>query len=104
MARAGSVPTGMLIRTRTFPLSFLLLLFKTNVTIDGATSVLTWGEHFFAAPPGVHEVTVSFRYFFSRRMGVASLKAEVVPGAVTRVSYRAPLLVFLGGSIEVVES
>ena len=94
--------TGILVSTKIFPLAFLLLLFKTNVSIDGVTSVLKWGDHFFAVPPGRHEVSVSFRYLFSSQMGRASIGVEVAPGHTTTVLYRSPFLVFLGGSIKAV--
>jgi hypothetical protein len=41
---AIETPTGILVRTKIFPLAILLWLFKTNVTIDGTTSVLKWGS------------------------------------------------------------
>jgi hypothetical protein len=92
--------TGILVRTKIFPLAILLLLFKTNVTIDGTTSVLKWGDHVFAVPPGQHDVQVSFRYLFSKRMGEATLTVEVAPGRTTTVLYRSPFLVFMGGSMK----
>ncbi|MFZ0249890.1 MAG: hypothetical protein WAL61_08080 [Acidimicrobiales bacterium] len=104
MSATESTATGILVRTKIFPLAFLLLLFKTNVTIDGATSVLRWGDHFFTVPPGAHDVRVSFRYLFSSDMGKASLSVDVVPGRTTTVLYRSPFLVFLGGSMKVVGS
>jgi hypothetical protein len=94
--------TGILVRTKIFPLAFLLLLFKTNVTIDGVTSVLKWGDHFFVVPPGAHEVKVSFRYLFSSRTGETGLGVDVVPGRTTTVLYRSPFIVFLGGSMKVI--
>ena len=96
--------TGILVRTKIFPLAFLLLLFKTNVTIDGTTSVLKWGDHMFAVPPGPHDVTVSFRYLFSQRQGEAHLTVDVVADQATTVLYRSPFIVFLGGSMKVVGS
>jgi hypothetical protein len=96
--------TGILVRTKIFPLAFLLLLFKTNVTIDGTTSVLKWGDHMFAVPPGLHDVTVSFRYLFSQRQGEAHLTVDVVADQATTVLYRSPFIVFLGGSMKVVGS
>jgi hypothetical protein len=96
--------TGILVRTKIFPLAFLLLLFKTNITIGATTTVATWGEHRFAVPPGVHHVKVSFRYFFSSRLGEADLTVEVVLGRTTTVLYRSPFLVFLGGSMKEVAS
>jgi hypothetical protein len=94
--------TGILVSTKIFPLAFLLLFFKTNVSIDGVTSVLKWGDHFFAVPPGSHEVSVSFRYLFSSQMGQATIGSDVVSGRTTTVLYRSPFLVFMGGSIKVV--
>jgi hypothetical protein len=95
--------TGIVVRTKIFPLAFLLLLFKTNVTIDGVTSVLPWGDHFFDVSPGVHEVRVSFRYLFSSKTGENGLKTEVLPDRKTTVDYRSPFIVFMGGSMKVVE-
>jgi hypothetical protein len=94
--------TGISVQTKIFPLAFLLLLFKTNVTIDGVTSVLPWGAHFFGVPPGVHEVRVSFRYLFSSTTGETGLKVEVLPDRTTTVMYRSPFIVFMGGSMRVV--
>ena len=94
--------TGILVSTKIFPLAFLLLLFKTNISIDGDTSVLKWGDHFFAVPPGAHEVSVSFRYLFSSQTGKATIGVEVVPGRATTILYRSPFLVFMGGTIKVV--
>jgi hypothetical protein len=102
MSEPESDATGILVRTKIFPLAFLLLLFKTNVTIDGVTSVLKWGDHFFVVPPGAHEVRVSFRYLFSGQTGEASLGVDVVPGGTTTVLYRSPFIVFIGGSMKVV--
>jgi len=102
MTATDGKATGILVSTKIFPLAFLLLLFKTNVTVDGATSVLKWGDHFFDVPPGAHEVRVSFRYFFSRRTGETGLSVEVVPGRTTTVLYRSPFIVFMGGNMKVV--
>jgi len=94
--------TGILVSTKIFPLAFLLLLFKTNVTIGGVTSVLKWGDHFFVVPPGAHEVKVSFRYLFSSQTGESTLAVDVVPGRTTTVPYRSPFIVFIGGSMKVI--
>ena len=102
MSTTENDATGILVSTKIFPLAFLLLLFKTNVTIDGVTSVLKWGDHFFVVPPGAHEVRVSFRYLFSSRTGENSLNVAVAPGRTTTVLYRSPFIVFMGGSMKVV--
>jgi hypothetical protein len=74
--------TGVLVNTKIFPLAFLLLLFKTNITIDGVTKIVPWGSSFYKLHPGKHDVTVSFRYLLGREMGEArrpSTSAKVRP-------------------------
>jgi hypothetical protein len=48
--------TGILVRTRIFPLAWILLLVKTTVTVDGVPHALPWGENFFPVTPGQHQV------------------------------------------------
>ena len=94
--------TGIRVTTKFFPLAFLLFFCKTIVTIDGAAAqVLPWGSHLFTVPPGTHEVSVSFRYFFFGTYGENRITAEVHAGQVTPVRYRAPLVVFMRGPMAV---
>jgi hypothetical protein len=102
MTAAGTDPTGIEVRTRIFPLAFLLLLFKTNVGIDGVDRVERWGSHFYSVAPGPHQVRVSFRYLLSRTMGENTITVDVVEGQTTRVQYRSPILVFLRGPMKTV--
>ena len=96
-------PSGISVTTRVFPLAFLLLLFKTTVTIDGTPNVLRWGEHFFPVAPGTHSVYVTFKYLFGD-MGGNGVTVEVPAGQVVRVHYRSPWLVFLKGRITIDQS
>jgi hypothetical protein len=89
---------GIIVKSKVFPLAFLLLLFKTTVTIDGSPAVVKWGEHFFPAAPGTHEVRVSFKYIFGD-MGENRVTVQVAPGHNPRVIYRSPFIVFLKGKI-----
>jgi hypothetical protein len=101
MTAPGTDATGIVVKARIFPLAFLLLLFKTNITVDGVSTVQRWGEHFFPVSPGAHQVTVSFRYLLGRAMGENSTAVEVAPGQRSLVLYRSPFLVFMRGSIKV---
>jgi hypothetical protein len=65
--------SGVRVTTRTPPIAFLLLLFKTKVTIDGDTHVVSWGTTYFPLEPGPHSVEIGFRYFFGSNMGSASI-------------------------------
>jgi hypothetical protein len=102
MTAPGTDPTGIQVRTRIFPLAFILLLFKTNVVIDGVPFVQPWGSFFYSVAPGRHEVRVSFRYIVSRTMGENTIVVDVAPGKTTQVQYRSPILVFLRGPIKIV--
>jgi hypothetical protein len=86
------------VRTKIFPLAFLLLLFKTIVTIDGVPSVLPWGEYVFPVAPGTHQVEVCFKYLFGP-MGANGLTVSAAPGQTVSVLYRSPFIVFMKGRI-----
>jgi hypothetical protein len=92
----------VVVRTKTFPLAFLLLFFKTIVTLDGTPWELPWGESVFPVAPGVHEVHVAFKYFFGP-VGANSLQVQVAAGQTVTVAYRSPFLVFMKGKIQLVE-
>jgi hypothetical protein len=51
MTAPASDATGIVVRTRIIPLAFLLLLFKTNVAIDGFDTVQSWGPTSSRPPP-----------------------------------------------------
>jgi hypothetical protein len=102
MTAPGVDPTGIEVRTRIFPLAFILLLFKTNVIIDGVPFTQSWGTQFYSVAPGRHEVRVSFRYILSRTMGENTIVVDVAPGQTTKIQYRSPILVFLRGPIKIV--
>lgn len=100
MTTPDATSTGIMVKSRIFPLAFILLLFKTIVTIDGTPALTPWGEHFFPGPAGQHEVQVAFKYLFGP-MGANRVTVNVVEGQVTRVNYRSPFLIFMKGKISV---
>ena len=93
--------TGIQLTTGVFALSYLLLLFKTNITIDGFTTVVPWGRHYFPLATGNHELTVSFRSLVSRKLGASTITVHVVAGAMTPVEYRSPGLPFAKDKLKV---
>lgn len=94
--------TGLSIETKIFPMAFLLLFFKTNVSIDGVTRIVAWGTSFYELNPGQHQVEISFRYFFGRVMGESSIEFDVIEGQTVSVKYRSPFVVFSPGHISIV--
>ena len=101
MTVPSSDPTGIVVKTSVFPLSFILLLFKNTVTIDGVAHVMSWGENFFPAPAGAHTVTVSFKYLFFSKLGENRVSVNVAPGQSARVAYRSSWFFLLPGKISV---
>jgi hypothetical protein len=89
------------ITTKMFPLAFLLLFFKTNVSIDGDARVIPWGDSHYDVLPGQHEVEISFKYFFSRKMGSQKIGIEVGEGKTVSLRYRPSFLVTMPGSITI---
>jgi hypothetical protein len=82
-----------------FPLLWMLYFCSPRIEIDGATEKRPWGKHRIDMPPGMYGVTVYFPYGLLSRAGVARLQVQVQPGCVTQVTYRAPFVIFLSGSI-----
>ena len=92
----------IVVRTRIFPLAFLLYLFRTVVTVDGTPWELKWGESVFPVAPGWHEVKVASKYIWGL-IGINSVDVQVAEGQTVTVAYRSPFLVFMKGKIAVVE-
>jgi hypothetical protein len=90
---------GVQVTTRTPPIAFLFLLFKTNVTINGDRHVVKWGTNHYPLDPGHHTVEIGFRYFFGRNMGRATTEFDVVAGQLVRLTYLPPAQIFSSGSI-----
>ncbi len=99
MTQEAPARTGVEITTKIFPLAFLLVFYKTNVTIDGTTSTVPWGTHFYELEPGRHNIRIGFRYMLGKNMGENQIDVDVAPGQAVMVSYRSPLVVFSPGSI-----
>jgi hypothetical protein len=89
------------VTTRTPPIAFLFLLFKTNVSIDGFRHVVKWGTNHYPLDPGHHTLEIGFRYFFGRNMGRATAEFEVMADQVVRVTYLPPAQIFGSGSIRI---
>jgi hypothetical protein len=91
--------SGVQVTTRTPPIAFLMLLFKTKVTIDGTTHVVPWGTNYYALEPGPHTIEIGFRYFFGSNMGRSTAEFDIAAGHVAVVTYHPPTQIFSTGSI-----
>ena len=99
MTDVGKIRSGIQVTTKTPPIAFLLLLFKTKVTIDGATHVVSWGTNYYPLEPGHHVIEIGFRYFFGSNMGRSTSEFDVAAGHVVHLTYHPPAQIFSAGSI-----
>lgn len=90
--------SGINVRTKFFPLAFLLFFFKPRLCLDGGPPETNpWGEKFFPVAPGRHSVRCYVPYLYMRFMGDATIEVDVPADGVVAVQWRAPLIVFLTG-------
>jgi hypothetical protein len=99
---ATQQPSSAIEVTATFmPLAFLLFLFPPTFVIDGQALKGKWREPtMIPVAAGSHRVRVFFRYLIMDA-GVGDVQVNVAEGAVSRVGYKAPWLVFLKGRMTV---
>ncbi|MDT5397616.1 MAG: hypothetical protein QOK33_847 [Mycobacterium sp.] len=75
---------------------------KPKIFVDGHESPpAAWGRTVLPARPGQHQVHVYTPYFLPSRVGPADATADVRPGQVTELEYKAPLWSFSPGSLGV---
>jgi hypothetical protein len=91
--------SGVQVTTKTPPIAFLFLLFKTKVSIDGETHVVKWGTNYYPLEPGLHTIEIGFRYFFGANMGRSKAEFEVTADHVVHIEYRPPVQIFAAGTL-----
>ena len=98
----GQPSEGIAVTTHFFPLAWLFFFIKPKIFIDGHESPpAAWGRTVLPARPGPHQVHVYTPYFLPSRVGPADATADVRPGQVTELEYKAPLWSFSPGSLGV---
>jgi hypothetical protein len=75
-----------------------------RVTVNRHPVAARWGRMGFDMPPGNHHVFCAFPYLFSDSAGSANMVVPVYPGHITVVSYEAPFIVFMSGSMRIVNT
>jgi hypothetical protein len=101
-AHYGQPSEGIAVDTQFFPLAWLLYFFKPKIAIDGhETAVTAWGRTVLPARPGRHHVHVHVPYFLPSKLGPADTTADVRPGQVAELEYKAPMWAFSPGSLGV---
>jgi hypothetical protein len=98
----GQASEGIAVNTQFFPLAWLLFFVKPKVAVDGQEiPVSGWGRTHVPARPGQHHVHVYVPYFLPPKMGPADATADVRPGQVAELEYKAPMWAFSAGSLGV---
>ena len=96
----GQAGEGIAVTTHFFPLAWLLFFFKPKITVDGQEMpVAGWGRTVLPARPGQHQVNVHVPYFLPPKLGPADTTADVRPGQLAELEYKAPLWSFSAGSL-----
>jgi hypothetical protein len=94
---------GIVVETKIFPLAFLLLLTRPQLSVDGGPIArVSWGQATFALPPGRHTVRCFVPYLWYRHMGDATIEVDVPPVGVVTVRWKSPWLVFFPGKWKIV--
>jgi hypothetical protein len=98
----GQAGEGIAVNTQFFPLAWVLFFVKPKVAVDGQEiPVSGWGRTHVPARPGQHRVHVYVPYFLPPKMGPADATADVRPGQVAELEYKAPIWAFSAGSLGV---
>jgi hypothetical protein len=82
-------------------LAFIYGMFKPTIAINAERHRRSWGTHSFEVSAGSYEIAVSYPWFLSPECGKNSVKVNLKPGEVKKVSYRAGLIRYLPGTIVV---
>ena len=98
----GQPGEGIAVNTQFLPLAWLLYFFKPKIAVDGQEiPVAGWGRTVVPTRPGQHHMHVYVPYFLPSRLGPADATADVRPGLVAELEYKAPLWSFSAGSLGV---
>jgi hypothetical protein len=96
----GGGSSAIAVTTKFMPLSFFFFFFKPTIGIDGQQPIAgTWGRNVYPVAPGQHQVHTHVPYFLPPRVGSADLVVDALPGQTVELEYKAPLIVFSGGSL-----
>jgi hypothetical protein len=93
---------GLHLRTKFFPLAFILYLLSPRCSIDGSGDIaLRWGDNHLPVPAGRHHVRVWFPYMFMKQCGKAETVVEVGQSGLA-LEYKAPTwFVFSPGKLSI---
>ncbi len=98
----GPPGEGIVVNTQFFPLAWVLFFVKPKIFLDGQQMPAAgWGRTHLPARAGQHHVHVHVPYFLPPKLGPADAMADVRPGQVAELEYKAPVWSFSPGSLGV---
>ncbi|MCW3054807.1 MAG: hypothetical protein JWN14_3977 [Chthonomonadales bacterium] len=89
--------TGFEVKWEHSFLAFLYALCPVYVEINGTRIQAKWGTQFFPAVPGRYLITCYTNYLITPQCGKNSIEVDLYQGQVVRVTWTAPLIVFMKG-------
>jgi hypothetical protein len=93
-------PTGIVVKSSFFPLSFFLFFCTPTIVINGqAYQKGWWSEHFIPLAPGRYNVKIFFKYLFMNECGANAIDINIAPGQVQKINFFMPPLMTAKGSI-----
>ncbi len=96
---APPVYTGFEVKVEHSPLAFLYALCPVYVVINGTKMTAKWGAQFYPAVPGRYNIQCFCSYMFTPQTGLNGMEGDLYPGQVVRVTWTAPLVVFMKGKM-----
>jgi phage shock protein PspC (stress-responsive transcriptional regulator) len=91
--------TRVEVKTEFFPLAFMLSLITPVIEINGEKHNKSWGTHSFDLEPGEYNFKIYFPYF-GTQCGANEIRLTIKEGEMRKISYYAPVIVFMEGTIK----
>ena len=91
--------TRVEVKTEFFPLAFMLSLITPVIEINGEKHNKSWGTHSFDLEPGEYNFKIYFPYF-GTQCGANEIRLTIKEGELRKISYYAPVIVFMEGTIK----
>jgi hypothetical protein len=96
-------PAQVEIELSFFFMMWILFLVTPSIAINGMVERRKWGKHLYTLPPGRYRLEAWYPYLFTQQTSRGAIDLDLVPGGVYRLRYRPAWLVFLPGSMKLVE-
>jgi hypothetical protein len=94
-------PTGIELNAKLSIWFILNMIFPLTVDVDGTPTKGVWGPQVLNLAPGIHRLTVSWKFYWVLPIQRGVLDVTVNPGDLVKVRYKVRWLIFLPGKLYV---